>query len=75
MTVKIGVSLPDKTLAIARRAVQEGRADSVSGFIVAAIGRAETQDNLAALIADMKREWGEPSPQDYAWADAQLGSS
>ncbi|MGE4427839.1 MAG: toxin-antitoxin system antitoxin subunit [Solirubrobacteraceae bacterium] len=73
MTSKIAVSLPDEQVDAIRRAVAQGRAPSVSGFISAAVARAEREDHLARLLDDLDRELGEVSPADLAWADKALG--
>ncbi len=73
MTVKIAVSLPDAQVAAARRAVAEGRAASVSGFVSAAIVRAEREDGLRQLLDHLDRELGAVSAEDLAWADRALG--
>ncbi len=73
MTQKIAVSLPDEQLDAIRRAVSEGRASSVSGFISGAVARAEQEDSLSRLLDDLDRELGEPSTAEYAWADKALG--
>lgn len=73
MTQKIAVSLPDEQVVAIRRAVEQGRAASVSGFISAAVARAERDDRLATLLADLDRELGPPDEADLAWADRALG--
>jgi Arc/MetJ-type ribon-helix-helix transcriptional regulator len=73
MTVKIGVSLPDEQLAAARRAVEDGRATSVSAYIAEAIAQREQADSLSGLLDDLDRELGTPSAADYEWADKALG--
>lgn len=73
MTRKIAVSLPDEQVESIRRAVQQGRASSVSGFISAAVARAEREDSLARLLDDLDRELGSVDPKDLAWADKALG--
>ncbi|MGI8870449.1 MAG: ribbon-helix-helix domain-containing protein [Mycobacteriales bacterium] len=73
MTRKIAVSLPDDQVDAIRRAVEEGRAASVSGFISEAVARREREDSLSALLDDLDRELGPPAPEDYAWADKALG--
>ena len=73
MTRKIAVSLPDEPVDSIRRAVEQGRAVSVSGFISAAVARAEREDSLAQLLDDLDRELGEVSADDLAWADKALG--
>jgi antitoxin ParD1/3/4 len=73
MTTKIAVSLPDELVAAARRAVAEGRAQSVSAYVASAMARQVREDDLSALVAEMRAEHGAPSAQDYAWADRVLG--
>lgn len=73
MTKKIAVSLPDEQLAAIHRAVRGGRAASVSGFISAAVARAEREDSLAQLLDDLDHELGPVSSEDLAWADKALG--
>ncbi len=73
MTKKIAVSLPDDLVASMRRAVAEGRASSVSGYVSTAVARAEREDSLTRLLDDLDRELGEVDASDLAWADAALG--
>lgn len=73
MTSKIAVSLPSEQVAAARRAVAEGRASSVSGYIADAIARREREDSLSQLLDDLDRELGHPSKEDFAWAEKALG--
>lgn len=73
MTTKIAVSLPDEHVASARRAVHEGRAASVSGYIAEAVSEHERRGALAELLAEMDAEVGPPSPEDFAWARSALG--
>jgi len=73
MTRKIAVSLPDEQVDAIRRAVQQGRATSVSGFISSAVARAEREESLARLLDDLDRELGEVGEKDLAWADRALG--
>jgi Arc/MetJ-type ribon-helix-helix transcriptional regulator len=69
---KIAVSLPDEQVAAIKRAVASGRARTVSSFISEAVERAQKEDSLAAVLADLDRELGEPSGQAQAWAQAEL---
>ncbi|WP_341730263.1 hypothetical protein [Brooklawnia sp.] len=73
MTTKIAISLPDEQVASIRHAVDQGRAQSVSGFIAAAVARAEREDSLAELLDDLDRELGPVEADDLAWADEALG--
>ena len=73
MTRKIAVSLPDAQVDSIRHAVERGRAASVSGFISAAVARAEHEDSLEMLLDDLDRELGPVSADDLAWADKALG--
>lgn len=75
MTQKIAVSLPDAQVASIRRAIAQGRAPSVSGYISTAVARAEQEESLTALLDDLDRELGEVSARDLAWADKALGLS
>jgi Arc/MetJ-type ribon-helix-helix transcriptional regulator len=69
---KIAVSLPDEQVAAIKRAVASGRARTVSSFISEAVERAQKEDSLAAVLADLDRELGEPSERAQAWAQAEL---
>ena len=73
MTQKIAVSLPDEQVVSIRRAVSQGRAASVSGFVSVAVARAQREDNLAQLLDDLDRELGPVDDADLAWADKALG--
>ncbi|WP_103062909.1 toxin-antitoxin system antitoxin subunit [Actinomyces qiguomingii] len=73
MTQKIAVSLPDEQVSSIRRAVAQGRAASVSGYISAAVARAEREDRLTELLDDLDRELGPVDDADLAWADRALG--
>lgn len=70
---KIAVSLPDEQVDAIRRAVRDGRAASVSGFISGAVARAEREHSLATVLDDLDRELGLPSADDFGWADKALG--
>jgi len=71
--VKIAITLSQEQVAEAHRAVQEGRASSVSAYIAQALEQATDADALARLISLMRADDGPPSAADYAWADAALG--
>lgn len=73
MTTKIAVSLPSEQVAAARRAVAEGRASSVSGYIADALARREREDGLLQLLDDLDRALGPPSSEDVVWAEKALG--
>lgn len=70
--MKIAVSLPDEQVAAARRAVAAGRAPSVSAYVADALARAERENSLADLLAELDRELGEPSAEARTWADREL---
>ncbi len=73
MTVKLAITLPDEQVAAAKRAVAEGRAASVSAYIAEALSRRSADDELLDMLAEMKTEYGEPTADDYAWAEQALG--
>lgn len=74
---KITISLPVEQVEQARAAVVRGQATSVSNYISTALDAVPPPifeddadgDSLAKLLADMKEEFGEPSPEAYVWAD------
>ncbi|WP_084960095.1 hypothetical protein [Thermoactinospora rubra] len=72
MTKKIGISLPDDLYAWLQASVEEGRADSVSGMIADTLAARRQREGLAELVADLKAEFGEPTPEEVAWADDVL---
>jgi hypothetical protein len=69
---KIAITLSEHRLAEAKRAVAEGRARSVSGYIEDALATHEAGRGLERYVASLIDEYGSPSAQEYAWADAQL---
>lgn len=72
MTTKIAVSLPDELVAEARRAVREGRAQSVSGYVAEAMSERSRREGLAALLDDLDEEFGAPGSAALRWADQQV---
>lgn len=80
---KITVSLPGEQVEQVREVVASGGAASVSAYVSDALTDAlarsaacEKDDNsLAELVAEMIAEHGEPSAEDYAWADRVLAMS
>jgi Arc/MetJ-type ribon-helix-helix transcriptional regulator len=79
---KITVSLPPEQVEQVREAVVRGEAASVSGYVSAALAEALTrpvpekdENSLAELVAELTAEYGEPSAEAYAWADAALALS
>lgn len=69
---KIAVSLPAELVDDARRAVREGKASSVSAYVADAMAARSNREHLGRYVASLIEEFGEPSPDDYAWADQQL---
>lgn len=73
MTTKIAISLPDEVLAAARQAVSDGQANSLSGYIASTLAERQDYEDLAALLAEMAAETGEPTSEDRRWARRALG--
>lgn len=76
MTVssKIAVSLPSDLVTHARRAVEEGRAKSVSAYVAAALTEKAKMDDLAALLDEMLEGTGGPlTAAEKRAADGILG--
>ena len=57
---KIAVTIPRPLLADARRAVKQGRAESVSAYVASAMAEKAKLDDLAALLDEMLDETGGP---------------
>jgi Arc/MetJ-type ribon-helix-helix transcriptional regulator len=73
-STKIAVSLPATLVARTRRAVRQGRADSVSAYVAAALEERAKLDELMALLDEMLAESGGPlTPAERRAADRALG--
>ncbi len=71
---KIAVSLPRHAAESARRAVRQGRAESVSAYVAEAIEDKAKLDDLAALLDEMLAESGGPlTAAERRAADQALG--
>jgi Arc/MetJ-type ribon-helix-helix transcriptional regulator len=69
---KIAVTLPEELVAEAKRAVDTGRATSVSAYVAAALAAQHERQGLRAYVDALIAEHGKPSKDDYAWADDQV---
>lgn len=65
---KIAIALPPEQLSRVRRAVKQGRAPSVSAYIVRAIAGQEREESLAGIVRDLVATYGEPTAREKAWA-------
>ncbi|ETK31805.1 hypothetical protein [Microbispora sp. ATCC PTA-5024] len=74
MTRKIGVSLPDDLYDWMQSQVEQGHADSVSGLIAEAVAAVRQRLELAALVADLTAEFGEPGPEAKARVDMAIAN-
>ncbi|MEO6715522.1 MAG: ribbon-helix-helix domain-containing protein [Mycobacteriales bacterium] len=72
MTKKITVSLPDELVAEADEAVRTARAPSVSAYVAEALRQRSGRESLAAVVADLVAEFGEPSRADRERARSVL---
>jgi len=73
-STKIAVSLPSELVAQAQRAVAEGRAASVSGYVAHALEEQAKLDDLASLLDEMLAETGGPlTTSENRAADRALG--
>jgi hypothetical protein len=70
---KIAITLEAATVAKLKARVRSGRSPSVSAYISKVVSESLESDSMDALIADMKKERGEPSPEAKAWARKVLG--
>lgn len=70
---KIAVSLPSELVTAARRAVDEGRAASVSAYVAEALEEKAKLDDPASLLDEMLTATGGPLTEaERAAADAVL---
>ena len=73
-STKIAVSLPSELVAQAQRAVAEGRAASVSGYVAHALEEQAKLDDLASLLDEMLADTGGPlTTWEKRAADRALG--
>jgi Arc/MetJ-type ribon-helix-helix transcriptional regulator len=71
---KIAISLPPSIAERARRAVQRGRAASVSAYVAAALEEKIKMDDLSVLLSEMLAESGGPlTKAEQRTADRALG--
>ena len=72
--VKIAVSLPAELVEQAKRAVAEGRAESVSAYVAEALAEKSSEEDFDRLLEQMLQETGgRLTPEEIAWADRALG--
>jgi len=74
MKGKIAVSLPQNLILQANRAVDEGKAPSVSAYVAEALAQKAKLDGLSDLLDEMLAETGGPlTDRERAEADRILG--
>ena len=66
------MSLTPGRIAAIRRAVEAGRAESVSAYVSQAIDRHVESDTLTALLDAMDAEMGVPAAEAEQWADEAM---
>lgn len=72
---KVAVTIPRALLANARRAVKDGRADSVSAYVTAALEEKAKLDDLAQMLDDMLARTGGPmTPAERREAERMVGA-
>jgi len=71
--LKIAITLPEEQVAMARQAVADGRAASVSAFISQALARRDADEEMAETIAEIYAESSQPTEEDRVWARRVLG--
>jgi hypothetical protein len=71
-TTKVALTIASETLALAKKAVRNGRAKSLSAFVSDAVGEKVGRDQLAEILDAMDQRFGKPSRADRAWAKRVL---
>lgn len=72
-TERVTVTVPRELVQHAKRAVESGRAESVSAYVTAAMERAARRDRDASVLAGVYAKSGCPRAPHYAWAAQVLG--
>lgn len=73
MRRKIAVTVPEDLMKVVEREVAAGKAASVSAYVTDALEEYTEGDALGAVLAQMNREYGEPTDEERAWARQVLG--
>ena len=73
MTKKIAVSLPDDLVEQAHRAVEAGKASSVSAYVASAMRSHGRSESLRDVLDDVFEEISHPDAQRRTWARRALG--
>lgn len=69
---KIAITIPEELLVQVKDAVARGEASSVSAYISDAIAMRGARTGLRAYLNALIERDGEPTEEDYAWADEQM---
>lgn len=69
MTVKVTISLPDDVAEAARARVAAGEAESLSGYIAAAL---EEKHSIDRKIAALREAFGTPTAEEMEWAERKF---
>jgi antitoxin ParD1/3/4 len=69
---KIAIAIRKNVLELARKEVEEGRANSLSAYITDAVDERLRRDELQRLLDRMDAEHGEPNKPAKAWAKRVL---
>src|ERR1051325_5900369 len=72
-TEKLGISLPKDLIEKLRRAKDEGRIESVSGYIADLLRREDDWRDARATLDRMFERCPDPEAKHYAWARQVLG--
>jgi hypothetical protein len=70
---RVTASPSPEALAKERTAVRNGKADSLSAYVADSLQERIERGALRALLDEMDRKVGKPSPTDQAWARRVLG--
>ena len=74
-TEKLAISLPKDLIEKLRRAKDEGRIESVSGYIAELLRREDDWRDARATLDRMFERCPDPEAKHYAWARQVLGVS
>ncbi len=71
---KLAITVPAAQASAIRRAVAEGAAESVSAFLAAAAAEKLERGAIEGVVAEMKRDFGDPEPDLYREVEAALAA-
>ena len=74
-TAKVAISIPARTLKLAKDQVKAGRAKSLSALVTEAVDEKVSRNQLKEILDAMDAEYGKPNRAARTWAKRVLKQS